>query len=289
MGILDKVTKLEKRIQQLAARGDVAPQPVEVRRGLLDDVEEMVQPAGRSRRVLPYNRLTMHVLAADAPQRAAMQAVLGGDAEVLAMVQERLREADCPVPRDLEVRLRLVKKAGAEWGAGRAWHVAGERVDTTGAGAATVRAATAGAATATARAATAGASQPQPGTQPALQLAVLKGTATRRVFPLTGERVHVGRQAEVLDKDRRVVRRNQVVFADSDDPVNQTVSRAHAHVRISPSGECRLFDDRSSYGTRIFRDGETIVLPSGSPRGTRLRPGDEIYFGQACVRVDKAK
>ena len=268
MGILDKVTKIEKRLQQLAARGDVAPQPVEVRRGLLDDIEEMVQPAGRSRRVFPYNRLTLHVLAADAAQRAAMQAVLGGDDELLATVQERLREADCVVPRDLEVRLRLDRKAGAEWQAGKAWHVVGERVEVAPAPPARDAATAAGA---------------------PLQLAVLKGTATKKVFALTGDRVHVGRQAEVLDRDRRVVRRNQVVFADTDDPVNQTVSRAHAHIRIGASGECRLFDDRSSYGTRIFRDGETIVLPPGSPRGTRLRPGDEIYFGQAQVRVDKAK
>ncbi len=269
MGILDKVAKLEKRLQQLAARGDVAPQPVEVRRGVLDDVEEMVQPAGRSRRVFPYNRLTLHVLAADAAQRAAMQAVLGGDAAALAMVQERLREADCAVPGDLEVRLRLVKKAGAEWQAGKAWHVSGERVETSPGRAA--------------KAAT-----PAPA-HARLQLAVVKGTATKRVFALGGERVYIGREAEVLDKDRRVVRRNQVVFAESDDPVNQTVSRAHAHIRISPDGECRLFDDRSSYGTRIFREGETIVLPPGSPRGTRLKAGDEIYFGQAQVRVDKGK
>jgi len=269
MGILDKVAKIEKRLQQLAARGDVAPQPVEVRRGLLDDVEEMVQPAGRSRRVFPYNRLALHVLAADAAARAAMQAVLGGDDEMLAIVQERLREADCAVPRDLEVRLRLVKKAGADWQAGKAWHVVGGRVE--GQPAAAARAETSAPA------------------QAPLQLTVLKGTAMRKSFALSGERVYVGRQAEVLDKDRRVVRRNQVVFADGGDPVNQTVSRAHAHVRISPTGECRLFDDRSSYGTRIFRDGETIVLPPGSPRGTRLKAGDEIYFGQAQVRVDKAR
>ena len=70
--------------------------------------------------------------------------------------------------------------------------------------------------------------------------------------------------------------------------MNQTVSRAHAHIR-SPDGEYRLFDDRSSSGTRIFRGGQTIALPPGSPRGTRLKAGDEIYFGQAQVRVDKGK
>jgi hypothetical protein len=64
------------------------------------------------------------------------------------------------------------------------------------------------------------------------------------------------------------------------------VSRAHAHITATPTGEYRLFDDRSSSGTRILRSGRTIALPAGSPRGTKLQPGDEIFFGQACVRFE---
>jgi len=69
--------------------------------------------------------------------------------------------------------------------------------------------------------------------------------------------------------------------------VNDTVSRAQAHILRTSAGEYRLFDDRSSHGTRIFREGRTIALPSGSPRGVKLQPGDEIYFGQACVRFEE--
>lgn len=263
MSILDKMTRLEKRIQQLSRRDDVPPEPVEVRRGILDDVEDMVRAAGRSRRVFPYNRLRIHVLAADASARAAMQAVLGGDQEMLAAVRERLRDAGCTVPTDLEVRLLLARKRAAAWPPARAWHVAGEREEGVQA------------------------KGPAPATaaEPRAQLVVVKGTATRRSFPLKGDRVNIGRQPEVLDRDRRVVRRNQVVFEDADDAVNQTVSRAHAHIRVSASGECRLFDDRSSYGTRVFRGGETIAVPPGTSRGVRLRDGDEIFLGQACVRM----
>ncbi|MBP1635957.1 MAG: domain containing protein [Acidobacteria bacterium] len=263
MNLLDKMTRLEKRLQQLSRRDDVPPEPVEVRRGILDDVEDMVRAAGRSRRVFPYNRLRIQVLTADAGARAAMQAVLGGDEEVLAAVRERLAEIGCAVPEGLEVRLQLARKRGAAWPPARAWHVAGERIEAAPAG----------------RPAHAAPAEPLP------QLLVTRGTAARRSVQLRGERVNIGRQAEVLDRDRRVVRRNQVVFDETDDAVNQTVSRAHAHIRISASGECRLFDDRSSYGTRIFRGGETIAVPPGASRGVRLRDGDEIYLGQACVKV----
>lgn len=44
-------------------------------------------------------------------------------------------------------------------------------------------------------------------------------------------------------------------------------------------------DEGHPGGTRIFRDGRPIEVPGGNPRGVRLRPGDEIYLGQACVRI----
>lgn len=267
MSILDKMTRLEKRLQQLSRRDDVPPEPVEVRRGILDDVEDMVRAAGRSRRVFPYNRLRVQVLAPDAAAKAALQAVLGGGDDLQAAIRERLRDIGCAVPDDLEVRLLLVRKRAAAWPPARAWYVAGERVEPAR------PPATPAAAAGEAR----------------TQLVVVKGIAGRRAFPLRGERVNIGRQADVLDRDRRVVRRNQVVFEDADEAINQTVSRAHAHIRISASGECRLFDDRSSYGTRVFRGGETIAVPAGASRGVRLRDGDEIFLGQACLRVVQKK
>lgn len=275
MSILDKVTRLEKRLQQLSRRDDVALEPIEVRSAFLDEIEDMVQPAGRSRRVFPYDRLTLHVVAPDAAARAATMAVLGGGEELLRAVRERLREAGCPAPEGLAVRLRVQKKPGSGWPPGRTWHVAGERTAAGGAAAPQVQAPGA-------------AGRAGPSESPRVGLAhltVVKGSATRKTYQLTGGRVNVGRFAEVMDRDRRVIRRNQVVFDESDDPVNQTVSRAHAHIRVSASGECRLFDDRSSYGTRIFRGGQTISIPPTSQRGAKLKDGDEIYFGQACVRV----
>ena len=156
-----------------------------------------------------------------------------------------------------------MKRSGPEWETGRVFRVVCERVE------------------ADAQPVEAGRSTAEPA-----RIVVLKGEATRKTFVLGGERANIGRLAEVVDKDKQVVRRNHVVFTEREDGVNQTVSRAHAHIAVTAGGDYRLFDENSSYGTRIVRAGRTIALPAGSPRGTKLQPGDEIYFGQACVRFE---
>jgi hypothetical protein len=262
MGFMDKVRRIERRIEKLAARSDVALQPIEIRKAALDEVEDLVEPSGRSRRVFPYNRVTVEVVAAGARERAAVESVLGKGSDLGAAVAGRLREAGCaPVPA-VDVRLKIARKPGSDWETGRVFRVLCDRVEPDAPPAAGPTAAGADSA----------------------QVVVIKGEATRRSYALTGERVNVGRLAEVLDKDKRVVRRNHVVFTDVDTAANRTVSRAHAHIGRTPSGDHRLFDDGSTHGTRLFRDGRTIAIPSGSPRGTTLRHGDEIFFGQAAVR-----
>ncbi|HEX7485920.1 MAG TPA: hypothetical protein VF332_07195 [Vicinamibacterales bacterium] len=263
MGILDKVQRLEKRLEKLAERSDVPLQPIEIRKAALDELEDLVEPAGRSRRAFPYNRVTVEVMATDARQRAAMDAVLGENSDLTAAIADRLKSAGCQQPRGLDVRLKLLKRAGTEWETGRVFRVVCERVD------------------AEPRAADMPAATPR-----TAQLVVVKGETRRKTYSLGGERTNIGRLAEVLDKDKRVVRRNHVVFTERESGINVTVSRAHAHIAATPAGEYRLFDDHSSYGTRILRAGRTLALPAGSPRGTKLQPGDEIYLGQACVRFE---
>jgi hypothetical protein len=85
----------------------------------------------------------------------------------------------------------------------------------------------------------------------------------------------------------RVIRRNDVVFEEGADEANATVSRGHAHVRLDrETSEYRICDDSSEYGTRIFRGGRSIEVPPGGTRGERLRTGDEIYLGRACLRFE---
>jgi hypothetical protein len=260
MGIIENVKRLEKRIGKLAERSDVPLQPIEVRKATLDEIEDLIEPATKSRRIFPYNRVTVEVVVGDTKRRPAVEAVLGERSDLSKAVSARLKSAGCPTPRGLEVRLRMVKRAGAEWEAGRAFRVQCEHVE----------------------------AEPTPAASPtgAATLFVVKGETTRQRYAVRGERTNIGRLAEVVDGNDRVVRRNQVVFTEGEGGINQTVSRAHAHIAASPAGECRLFDDHSSSGTSILRAGRMIALPAGSPRGTRLQPGDEIFFGKACMRFE---
>jgi len=99
-------------------------------------------------------------------------------------------------------------------------------------------------------------------------------------------RVNIGRMAELTDTEQRVVRRNDVVFEEGGDEANATVSRKHAHIRRD-EGEYRICDDESEFGTRVFRDGRPIEVPAGNRRGEKLRTGDEIYLGRACLRFEQ--
>jgi hypothetical protein len=263
MSIIENVKRLEKRLEQLAERSDVPVQPIEVRKATLDEIEDLVEPASKSRRIFPYNRVTVEVVAADAKRRAAMEAVLGERSDLGRAVSARLKSAGCPPPKDLQVRLKLVKRAGAEWEKGRAFRLQCEHVEEEVAEIAQRRRA--------------------PGLA---ALVVVKGETTQDRYVIKGERTNIGRLGEVLDRDSRVVRRNQVAFTDRHSGINVTVSRTHAHIAPTPAGDYRLFDDGSSSGTRIVRAGRTLALPPGSPRGTKLHAGDEIYLGQACMRFD---
>jgi hypothetical protein len=125
----------------------------------------------------------------------------------------------------------------------------------------------------------------QPHTLPRASVTVVKGAAEEAAYTVSKERVRIGRLAELLDRDGQMMRRNDIVFLDNGDEVNSTVGRAHATVFFDrEKGEFRIIDEMSRYGTRIFREGRSIEVPGGNPRGVRLRNGDEIYLGQACLK-----
>ncbi len=303
MSILDKVVRIEKSIEKLAARRDAPVTALEIRRAILDDIEEQVVPAGRSRRVFPYDEIAIEVRAGGdtrpapattsrrtagppLPPRAELQAVLDPDAGLTDAIRERLQEAGCDRIGSLKVSVSVIRKARADWKPGTAFRVAyNRRQPSAGAGGerGTPARAIIGSAPAAAQQAggTVAADELPPASQ--AQVVVMEGAATKKSYAVSGERTNIGRLAEVTDKHRRVVRRNQIVFLEVDSETNQTVSRAQAHIRFTPPDEYRLFDDHSSYGTRIVRGGRMIELPSGSPRGVRLQAGDEIYFGRARV------
>ena len=118
-----------------------------------------------------------------------------------------------------------------------------------------------------------------------IELSVVCGVAEAAAYSFAQTRIDLGRCAQVRDVRHRLIRTNQIAFADDGVGVNQSVSRSHAHVEYdAAAGHYRLCDDRSAHGTGVLRRGRTLTVAAGS-RGVRLQSGDEIVLGEARLRV----
>jgi hypothetical protein len=237
-----------------------------VHRAILEEIETKVQTVARGRRVFPYPRVAVTLVAPDADRRALYQTAFGEGGRLENDVREALEGAHCDIPRGFAVEVRTAEGgAGGPGGAGdspahpRPFEIAYE----------------------TEPRAAARAAPPAPA-----RLVAVRGKAEQAAYPLERPRVNIGRMAELVDAGQRVVRRNDIVFEEGADEANATVSRGHAHIRRE-AGEYRICDDESEYGTRIFRDGRSIEVPRGNRRGEKLRPDDEIYLGRACLRFER--
>jgi hypothetical protein len=219
-------------------------------RAILADVEGRVQVFARGRRVFPFAHVVVTLVAAEAERRTILEAAFG---ERLGKdIREALEGSGCELPRGFTVEVRTAE-AGLS-----AFEVAysTEPVKVIQAPAAVGR------------------------------VILVKGKTLSTEYALGRARTNIGRLPELTDADHRVVRRNDVVFEEGADEANATVSRKHAHIRLD-AGDYRLCDDGSEFGTRVFRDGRSIEVPPGDRRGEKLRPGDEIYLGRACLRFER--
>jgi len=120
---------------------------------------------------------------------------------------------------------------------------------------------------------------------PGLHLGIIKGTAEQPEYLVSKDRLLMGCLPEVHDLEGRLVRKNDIVFPHEGNEINATVGKMHARIWFDfKKQEFRVMDESSRYGTRIVREGYTIEVPPENPRGVGLRTGDEIHFGQACLR-----
>jgi pSer/pThr/pTyr-binding forkhead associated (FHA) protein len=225
-----------------------------VHREILEAIESKVQTVARGERVFPYSRVTVTLVSGDVDRRALYQTAFGEGGRLEADLRTALESVDCELPRNFTVEVKT-----AETGEKRFEIAYG--LDAPPAKAAVEEPAGTG------------------------RLTVVKGKTVLAEYLLEKARTNIGRIAELTDAEQRVVRRNDVVFEEGDE-ANATVSRRHAHIRFE-GGDYRICDDESEYGTRVFRDGRAIEVPAGNRRGERLRSGDEIYLGRACLRFDR--
>jgi hypothetical protein len=243
---------------------------LELRRAVLDDVERRAVAVGGGRRIFPFDRVKVRLLAPPG-EGAVLESVAREGWDLAGEVRERLRERGVEPPSGLEVAVHVVEEGPggeAEEGFGeRRFQVLYGKSEEGAGGAGGAR-----------RAGGEG--------RPVLELTVLKGKAARQVYTPQAERVLLGRLAEVLDADGRVKRRNDVAFLDEGE-INETVSREHARIAWDEAtGGYWLRDEQSAYGTRIFREGRSIEVSGSDRRGVRLRAGDEVYLGRACLKVN---
>jgi len=234
-----------------------------VHRAILEEIESKIQTVQRGQHVLPYNYLRVRLASPDPARRALFQTAFGQGRRLEGDIRESLKGARCDVPAgfavDVETAEEGVKVFEIEYAIREA--PPAEQL------------------------------APPPAPKPVFtpgRLVVVRGKASPESYTVEKPRINIGRMQELTDSQQRVVRRNDIVFEEAGDEANATVSRAHAHVRFeSASGEYRICDDESEYGTRVFRDGKSIEIPAGNRRGERLRAGDEIYLGRACLRFEQ--
>lgn len=229
-----------------------------VHRAILEEVAGKIQTVARGQRIFPYPHVTVTLASADPDRRTLYQAAFANEGRLEKDIRETLEGAQCQLPKDFRVDVKTAET--------------GDRNFEIAYSAEGVRPVQAAAPT----------EEPR---DTVGRLIVVKGHTSRPEYTLDRPRVNLGRLAELTDSEQRIVRRNDVVFEEGDE-VNATVSRKHAHIRRE-SGEYRLVDDESEFGTRVFRDGRSIEVPKGNRRGEKLRNGDEIYLGRACLRFER--
>ncbi|HEV8130908.1 MAG TPA: FHA domain-containing protein [Acidobacteriota bacterium] len=263
MGILDKLHNVEKTIQkfiELQFGEEASREPLEVRREILEEVEDKIRTTG-GKRAFPFNAIVVSLFGADPESRAVLQAAFIDTGQIASDIHQLLE--GCEIPGELQIHVRIVGESKPELGqidtAGFHIHYS-RRVQKEKKKLAQV---------------------------PSAFLTVLRGKAKRKNCKVNTPQTNIGRLREILDLSGRVVRRNDLAFLDLDDAVNSTVSRAHAHIYYeSDTGGFRVSDDGSVYGTQLVRDGRTIEVPPGAHRGVKLRSGDKIHLGKVIVQFE---
>ncbi len=261
MSLLRRIEKsLDQRLRAIFSGGHDQPgarEAIELYRDALEQIASRAAVGKRGDRVLPFNLITIELAAANPERRAVLETLfdprqLGDD------VRATLKEERVTPPADLTVMVKYPDEAAIEM------RVICARAESAPA----VSAATAVPA----------------GTTPA-RLVTVTGGPSSQDFALDRLRINLGREGEIVDALGRAMRRNELFFPEGAHEANASVSRAHAHIRFEEGG-WRIFDDGSSLGTALFREGRRIDVPAYGGRGVALRDGDEIYLGQVRLRFE---
>ena len=212
MAIRDRLIDFEQRLKRLAGESEPR-EPLEIRRAIIRQVVDSARPTGRGRRVLPYDRVSVDVVAESTEARRVLDAVLQREDGLEATLRRALDAVGCTPSRQFGVDVHYRKHAPAGWAPSQRLAVAGKAVapePTAAAPAAPLPV------------------DPIPRAV-VVQLKVLRGRAVRKTVEVSAERINIGRGEEVSDRDRRLVRRNDLAFVPGDGDRRHRVAGPCAH------------------------------------------------------------
>jgi hypothetical protein len=229
--------------------------PLELLHASLDELERKVQPAGRGRRLFPYDRVVVRI-AQPGSDPVAIAAIFG---ELEARLRDRLAELKCEAPESIDASVSCADVADdptLPLLTVECFREAHKRIEPAGAVA-----------------------------YPSITVTVVKGQCAETEYVFDEPVIAIGRTPEPTDAFGQV-RYNHVAFLETRDGVNETVGRAHARLQFDrESGRYYLFNEGSSNPTSIIRGGRTIRVAPRDPRGVRIQSGDQVQLGRAVLRV----
>ena len=248
---MNPLEKFERAIGKVFRPGpDQSREPIEIRREVLRDIADQVQPAGGGDYLFPYTGIRVELLAPDETLQGPLEAIFslpGFADDVRAAIADR----GCPVPAlEVEVEVKLVPPGET---APAPYRIAYQR------------------------SATPGPRNKVP--RPRARLTVVEGRADVQEMEIDRNLMYIGRLKNVVNSKTGLERQNHLAF----DAGESTVSRKHARLEYdADSGKFRLFNDPET--TSVSRDGRGI--PCDATRGLQLRTGDELIIGKARVRFE---
>ncbi len=233
-----------------------SPEILEIRRDILNDVRDHIQPKGEGKNIFPYNTVSIHIAAESRERAQVLQQAFSQDNDLERTVSALLSQARCPVPG-----LHVMVSASED--AVLASSDCAFRIDYLNSKSSQSNAL----------------AKPRPN----IKLIVVRGQADTPEYAFDADRINIGRLKEVVSDKDGLRRRNDVAFLE----METSVSREHAFIRYhSEDRKFRLYDSMSQRGTNVFREGRRFQVPKGPTRGFQLRSGDEIHLGDARLRFE---
>ena len=244
-----------KRLSSNVAGTPQKKELLEIRRDILEEVRDQIEPKGSGKYVFPHSHLAIQLAARDEAEQALLRAAFAEDGALEEDIRGLLAEAGCPAQLAVSVDITYDPASTGSAPPFRIAYSSGKpRVV-----------------------------KKPVAVRPPAKLIVVRGSADPSEFVIRASRVNIGRLKEVLGEKEGLRRRNDVAFAEAE----ATVSREHAYIRYDAEADrYRVCDYQSTRGTSVFRDGRRIEVPRASARGVQLESGDEIHVGDARIRFE---